>query len=60
MLNTKISNEDILALGKIVRDETKNKNEYVYGVKFQYIDAKVRENIIQFIFKNMRKLMKTK
>ncbi len=60
MLNTKISNEDVLALGKIVRDETKNKNEYVYGVKFQYIDAKVRENIIQFIFKNMRTLMKTK
>ncbi len=60
MLNTKINNEDILALGKIVRDETQNKNEYVYGVKFQFIDDKVRENIIQFIFKNMRKLMKTK
>ncbi|GAA0767602.1 flagellar brake domain-containing protein [Clostridium subterminale] len=60
MLNTKINNQDILALGKIVRDETQNKNEHIYGVKFKYIDAKVRESIIQFIFQNMRKLMKTK
>ncbi|MEW8992978.1 flagellar brake protein [Clostridium sp.] len=60
MLNTKINNEDILALGKIVRDESQNKNEHIYGVKFKYIDAKVRESIIQFIFQNMRKLMKTK
>lgn len=60
ILNTKINNEDILALGKIVRDETQNKNEYVYGVKFQYIDAKIKENIIQFIFKTTRNLMKTK
>ncbi len=60
VLNTKINNEDILALGKIVRDETENKNEYVYGVKFQYIDAKIKENIIQFIFKTTRNLMKTK
>jgi len=60
MLNTKINNEDILALGKIVRDESQNKNEHIYGVKFKYIDAKVRESIIQFIFQNMRKQMKTK
>lgn len=60
ILNTKINNEDILALGKIVRDETQNKNEYVYGVKFQYIDAKIKENIIQFIFKTTRNLIKTK
>jgi len=60
MLNTKINNQDVLALGKIVRDESQNKNEHIYGVKFKYIDAKVRESIIQFIFQNMRKLMKTK
>ncbi|WP_346913537.1 PilZ domain-containing protein [Clostridium sp.] len=60
MLNTKINNEDILALGKIVRDENQNKNEHIYGVKFKYIDAKIRESIIQFIFQNMRKQMKTK
>ncbi|WP_346937702.1 PilZ domain-containing protein [uncultured Clostridium sp.] len=60
MLNTKINDEDILALGKIVRDENQNKNEHIYGVKFKYIDAKVREGIIQFIFQNMRKQMKTK
>lgn len=60
MVNTTIDNEDVLALGEIVRDETQNKNEYIYGVKFKYIDAKVRENIIKFIFQNMRKLIKTK
>lgn len=60
ILNTIIDDEEVIALGKIVRDEKQNKNEHIYGVKFKYINAKVRENIIKFIFKNMRKSVKTK
>lgn len=60
ILNTIIGDEEVIALGKIVRDEKQNKNEHIYGVKFKYIDDKVRENIIKFIFQNMRKSVKTK
>ena len=32
--------------------------EYVYGVKLKYIDSNNREDIIKFIFQNMRKSIK--
>ncbi|MEG1256033.1 flagellar brake domain-containing protein [Clostridium sp.] len=60
MIKTEVNNKPVLALGKVARIENSQGDEHVYGMAFKYIDNKVREEIIKFIFQNMRKSMKTK
>ncbi|MEG2657261.1 MAG: flagellar brake domain-containing protein [Clostridium sp.] len=60
IIKTKVGNKPVLAIGKIARVESVQGDEHIYGVKFEYIDNKVREEIIKFIFQNMRKAIKTK
>lgn len=61
VINLIIDTNKVLAIGEVVRIEGlkpgKGK-EYVYGIKLKYIDSNAREDIIKFIFKNMRKSMK--
>lgn len=61
VLNMVIGDSKVLAIGEVVRNEgakAGKEKEFVYGIKLKYIDSKVREEIIKFIFQNMRKLMK--
>lgn len=61
VVKTVIGNNAVLAICEVVRTEGVNigkEREYIYGIKFKYIDSKVREDIIGFIFHNMRKAIK--
>lgn len=61
VINIIIGTSKALAIGEIVRDEGLKpgiEKLYVYGVKLKYIDSNIREEIIKFIFQNMRKSMK--
>ncbi|EJO5346007.1 PilZ domain-containing protein [Clostridium botulinum] len=46
--------DNTVVKGKIIRKQ-KEKENYIYGVKFLDIDALTREKIIKFIFSKMRK-----
>lgn len=61
VINLVIGTSKVLAIGEVVRNEglkPGKEREYVYGVKLKYIDSNNREDIIKFIFENMRKSIK--
>ncbi len=55
-----IGDEDILSLCRIIRKEKSEDKSFIYGVSFDEIDIRVREKLIQFIFRSMRKNIKVK
>ena len=54
IVNIPFDKENIAVKGKIIRKQ-KEKEKYIYGVKFSDIDVLTREKIIKFIFSKMRK-----
>lgn len=55
----KIDNEDIMALGKVVRVECDKDGKYICGLSFLTIERNEREKLIKYIFNEMRKTLKT-
>lgn len=57
MIKSLIDNEPFSLFGKISRVEGRDEENFIYGIKFNDIDSRLREDIIKYIFKNMRKLI---
>ncbi|GFP77077.1 flagellar brake protein [Clostridium fungisolvens] len=51
----KYSNQQVLVKGNIVRVETTEDKQWIYGVNFDNIDERTRDKIIRMVFDIMRK-----
>ena len=61
VIKTVIGNSPVIAITEVIRSEgmiNVKEKEFTYGIKFKYIDSKIREEIIGFIFSNMRRAIK--
>jgi c-di-GMP-binding flagellar brake protein YcgR len=61
IVSVPIEEHEFLALCKVVRVEKDMDGKlYICGIKFEDVNSKAREKIIQFIFKNMRRAIRSK
>lgn len=61
MISAPIGDEMLLTLGKVVRvDKDLDNKLFICGIAFKDMNNNIREKIIQYIFKNMRKTIRSK